>query len=83
MIVGGATVCLVEYRHNSCETECYPDRLKMILKHLDSGAISADRAWGTSGHVAALNLIISEATNIIERTKVWQEEQEQQAEDTD
>lgn len=71
MIVGGATVALVESKHGGMNCEAYPSRLAMVLAVIDNGGISlADSYYGSAGHKAALDAVeqkIAEARQRIAR----------------
>lgn len=54
MIIGGATVALVESKRGGMDCGAYPSRMAMVLEVLNNGAIGGDGGWGSDGHKAAL-----------------------------
>lgn len=54
MIVGGATVTVVEYRHSGTYVEAYRDRLLAVLDMIDHGSLGDGGFYGCEEHKAAL-----------------------------
>lgn len=81
MIIGGATVALVESRHGGMNCEAYPSRLALVLAVIDNGGISlADSYHGSDGHKAALEEIaqkVAEVRSKISAREEWDAQIEQ------
>lgn len=57
MVIGGASVALVESRGGSMQCEAYPSRLALVLALMDSGSLGGGCGYGCDEHKAALDAV--------------------------
>lgn len=54
MIIGGATVAVIEFRGDSSVCDAYPNRLAAVLAMINNGSLGGSFSYGGYDHKAAL-----------------------------
>lgn len=57
MSIGGASVAVVEHRHNAMHCEAFKGRLEAVLQMIDRGDLGGGMGYGCDEHKAALHIV--------------------------
>lgn len=78
MIVGGASIALVEHKHGGMEVDTFKTRLEMVCRVIDNGAVSlSDDGYGGAGHKLALDAVEKQIAET--RVKIAEDERREAA----